>query len=440
LDIADSFLFNIAMNHADIAWMLVSTALVLLMTPALGFFYGGMVRSKNALNTLMMSVVSLGPVAVAWALLGYSLAFAPGVPMIGSLAYAGLRGVGMEAQGTIPHLLFMAFQGTFAIITAALISGAVVERMRFQAYLVFIVLWMLAVYAPVAHWVWGGGFLASAGALDFAGGAVVHVNAAAAAFVTALVVGPRKDYGRHAMLPHNVPFTLLGTGLLWFGWFGFNAGSALAASPVAALAFANTMLAPAATLATWTFIDLARGGRVTAIGAATAIVVGLVVVTPAAGYIGPASALALGALGAVPSYFALILRARTKLDDSLDVVAAHGLGGATGAILTGVFADARWSGGANGLLAGHPEQVLVQVASVLVVLAYSAAATFGILKALALVFPLRVAGRIEGVGLDVEEHGEEAYTGGDGAILVSPYDVAVARRVDVMAVPDGGRP
>ena len=428
------------MHNADIAWMLVATALVLLMTPALGFFYGGMVRSKNALNTMMMSFVALGPVAVAWALVGYSLAFAPGVPLVGSLAFAGLRGVGLEAQGTIPHLLFMVFQGTFAIITAALISGAVVERLRFGPYLAFIVLWVMGVYAPVAHWVWGGGFLATAGALDFAGGAVVHVNAAAAALVAALVVGPRKDYGRHAMLPHNVPFTLLGAGLLWFGWFGFNAGSALAANQTAALAFANTFLAPAATLATWTLIDLVRGGRVTAVGGATAIVVGLVVVTPAAGYIGPASALALGALGAVPSYFALIYRARTKLDDSLDVVAAHGVGGATGAILTGVFADAAWSGGASGLLAGNPRQVLIQVSSVLIVLAYSATGTFIILKVLGALMPLRISGRVEGVGLDVTEHGEEAYTAGDGAILVSPNDSSSARRVaDVMAIQDGGR-
>ena len=428
------------MNNADIGWMLVATALVLLMTPALGFFYGGLVRSKNALNTIMMSFLALGPVAVVWALLGYSLAFSPGLPIIGSLTYAGLRGVGMEAQGAIPHLLFMSFQGTFAIVTAALISGAVVERFRFNAYLAFIVLWVLLIYAPVAHWVWGGGFLATWGALDFAGGAVVHVNAAAAALVAAVVVGPRKDYGRHAMLPHNVPFTMLGAGLLWFGWFGFNAGSALAANPTAALAFANTLFAPAATLATWTLIDLARGGPVTAVGAATAIVVGLVVVTPAAGYIGPASALALGALGAIPSYFALIYRAKTKLDDSLDVVAAHGMGGATGAILTGVFADAAWSGGPSGLLGGNPSQVLIQLSSVLLVLAYSAGGTFLILKGLALVMPLRISGRVEGVGLDVTEHGEEAYTGGDGAILVSPGDSSFARRaVEVVAVQSGGQ-
>ncbi len=425
------------MNNADIAWMLISTALVLLMTPALAFFYGGLVRSKNALNTMMMSFVALGPVAVVWALLGYSLAFAPGNPAIGSLAFAGLRGVGLEAQGAIPHLLFMCFQGTFAIITPALISGAVVERMRFNAYLAFITLWVIVVYAPVAHWVWGGGFLASMGALDFAGGAVVHVNAASAALVAALVVGPRKDYGRHAILPHNVPFAMLGAGLLWFGWFGFNAGSALSAGTTATLAFANTLLAPAATLATWTLIDLLRGGRVTAVGAATAIVVGLVVVTPAAGYISPTSAIAMGAIGAFPSYFALIYRAKTKLDDSLDVVAAHGLGGATGAILTGVFAEAAWSGGPNGLLGGNPGQVLTQFASVLIVLAYSGTVTFVLLKALSLVMPLRLGDRHEGLGLDVTDHGEEAYTHGDGAILVKPKETTITHGVGAAVVAQG---
>ena len=428
------------MNNADIAWMLISTALVLLMTPALAFFYGGLVRSKNALNTMMMSFVALGPVAVVWALLGYSLAFAPGNPAIGSLAFAGLRGVGLEAQGAIPHLLFMCFQGAFAIITPALISGAVVERMRFNAYLAFITLWVIVVYAPVAHWVWGGGFLASMGALDFAGGAVVHVNAASAALVAAFVVGPRKDYGRHAILPHNVPFAMLGAGLLGFGWFGFNAGSALSAGTTATLAFANTLLAPAATLATWTLIDLLRGGRVTAVGAATAIVVGLVVVTPAAGYISPTSAIAMGAIGAFPSYFALIYRAKTKLDDSLDVVAAHGLGGATGAILTGVFAEAAWSGGPNGLLGGNPGQVLTQFASVFIVLAYSGTVTFVLLKALSLVMPLRLGDRHEGLGLDVTDHGEEAYTHGDGAILVKPKATSITHGVgDVVVAQGGGR-
>ncbi|MGE3469790.1 MAG: ammonium transporter [Vicinamibacterales bacterium] len=428
------------MANADTVWMLVSTALVLLMTPALGFFYGGMVRSKNTLNTLMMSFSALGPITVAWALVGYSLAFGSGGSLVGSLEYAGLRGVGLQAHGAIPHVLFMTYQGTFAIITAALISGAVVERLRFGAYLAFIVAWVLLVYAPVAHWVWGGGVLGTLGALDFAGGAVVHVNAASAALVAALVVGPRKDYGRHAMLPHNVPFTLLGTGLLWFGWFGFNAGSALEASPTAVLAFANTLLAPAASLAVWTAIDLARENRVTAIGAATAIVVGLVAITPAAGYVGPAAALAIGAIAAGPSYFALIYRARTKLDDSLDVVAAHGLGGATGAILTGIFADPAWSGGASGLLAGNAAQVGVQALSVLIVAAYSGIASFAILKVLSLVLDLRISRKYEGVGLDVTEHGEEAYTGGDGAILVARRDAGYPQAAgEVVAVPGGSR-
>ena len=277
------------------------------------------------------------------------------------------------------------------------------------------------------------------GALDFAGGAVVHVNAASAALVAAMVIGPRKDYGRHAILPHNVPFTMLGAGLLWFGWFGFNAGSALSAGTTATLAFTNTLLAPAATLAAWTLIDMLRGGTVTAVGAATAIVVGLVVITPAAGYVGPMSAIVMGALGAIPSYFTLIYRAKTKLDDSLDVVAAHGLGGATGAILTGVFADAAWSGSANGLIAGHPAQVLTQVASVLIVLAYSGGATFVILKLLALAMPLRITVRDEKLGLDVADHGEEAYTHGDGAILVKPKDNPAAESATgAIAVQSGG--
>ena len=325
-------------NGADIAWMLISTALVLLMTPALGFFYGGLVRGKNALNTMMMSVSALGFVGLAWALAGYSLAFSNGNGFIGGLSKLALMGVGLDPQGSIPQILFMAYQGTFAIITAALISGAIAERMRFSAYLAFISLWSLVVYAPVAHWVWGGGFLGSMGALDFAGGTVVHVNAAVAALVAAVMMGARKDYARQAILPHNVPFTLLGAGLLWFGWFGFNAGSALGANSGAALAFANTMLAPTATLVVWTLLDLQRTRKVTAVGAATAIVVGLVAITPAAGLISPISAIILGAIAAAPSYFGLLWRARTRLDDSLDVVAAHGVGGTVGALLTGVFA------------------------------------------------------------------------------------------------------
>ena len=300
------------MNQADTAWMLIATALVLLMTPALAFFYGGLVRSKNALNTMMMSFISLGFVSVLWAVIGYSLAFAPGNNWIGDTSRLFLNGVGLAEQGTIPHYLFMCFQGTFAIITAALISGAIVERMRFSAYVVFITLWALLVYSPLCHWVWGGGWLADMGALDFAGGTVVHVNAGAAALVAALVVGKRKDYPGSGLLPHNVPFTLLGAGLLWFGWFGFNAGSALAANGIAALAFTTTMLAPAGTLVVWTILDLIRQQKSTAVGAATAIVVGLVAITPAAGFVGPMSAIALGAIAAIPSYFALVIRAKSE--------------------------------------------------------------------------------------------------------------------------------
>jgi ammonium transporter, Amt family len=408
------------LSPADTGWMLVASALVLLMTPALGFFYGGLVRTKNMLNTLMMSVCALGFVGVAWALLGYSIAFAPGGAASGGLSLALLQGVGLEAKGTIPHLLFMAYQGTFAIITAALISGAIVERMSFRAYLLFLTAWSLVVYAPVAHWVWGGGWLATMGALDFAGGTVVHVNAGAAAFVAALVLKPRKDYARQAMLPHNVPFTVLGAGLLWFGWFGFNAGSALAANESAALAFVNTMLAPAATLVTWTLIDLLRNGRVTAVGAATAMVVGLVAVTPAAGLVSPLSAIALGAIAAFPSYFALLWRARTRLDDSLDVVAAHGLGGTVGALLTGVLAQRSWNGVADGALFGNPKQLGIQVVATLAAIAWSAAATFVLLRLVALVVPLRVDARDEGLGLDVSQHGEDAYAASEGAILVLP--------------------
>jgi Amt family ammonium transporter len=411
------------------------------MTPALGFFYGGLVRSKNALNTLMMSLSALGFVGIAWATVGYSLAFAPGNAWVGDLSRLALRGVGLEAQGTIPHLLFMAYQGTFAIITAALISGAVVERMRFGPYLAFLTLWSLLVYAPVAHWVWGGGWLAKLGALDFAGGTVVHITAGAAAFVAALVLGPRKDYARQAFLPHNVTFTVLGAGLLWFGWFGFNAGSALAANASAALAFVNTMLAPATTLIVWTLLDLRRTGKVTGVGAATGIVVGLVAITPAAGYIGPMAAVVLGGLAAFPSYFALLWRARTRLDDSLDVVAAHGVGGTVGALLTGVLANKAWSGGPEGLLAGHPLQLAVQAGAVLVVIAYSALGTVAILKLVALFAPLRVNAREEGLGLDVSQHGEEAYARGEGAILVLPEAPAPRTAVPAAApaAAEGGR-
>jgi Amt family ammonium transporter len=413
------------MNQADTAWMLVSTALVLLMTPALAFFYGGLVRSKNALNTMMMSFISLGFVAVGWALIGYSLAFAPGNAVIGDLSRVFLHGVGLDPNGTIPHLLFMCFQATFCIITAALISGAVVERMRFPAYIAFITLWSIIVYAPIAHWVWGGGWLSKLGALDFAGGTVVHVNAGVAALVAAIVVGKRRDYKSAPLLPHNVPFTLLGAGVLWFGWFGFNAGSAVAANGIAALAFTNTMLAPAGTLVVWTLLDLARSRRSTAVGAATAIVVGLVAITPAAGFVGPMSAIMLGAIAALPSYAGLLIRARTSLDDSLDVVAAHGVGGTVGALLTGVFAQKALNGVADGALFGNPSQLLVQGLAVLATILYSGAISFVLLKAIGLVTPLRVGANDESAGLDVTQHGEEAYVhaGGSTELPAAAVDV-----------------
>jgi Amt family ammonium transporter len=399
--------------------MLISTALVLLMTPALAFFYGGLVRSKNALNTMMMSFISLGFVGVIWALVGYSLALTPGSNWLGDLSLSFLNGVGLAETGaivplTIPHMLYMAFQATFCIITAALISGAIVERMRFSAYLLFISIWSVVVYAPLAHWVWGGGWLADMGAWDFAGGTVVHVNAAAAALVAALVVGKRQEYPSSALVPHSVPLTLLGAGLLWFGWFGFNAGSALAASPIAGLAFVTTMFAPAGTLVVWTFLDLARTGKPTAVGCATAIVVGLVAITPAAGFISPLNALLLGGIAAVPSYFALIIRAKTSLDDSLDVVAAHGVGGTVGALLTGVFAERSLNGLFDGALYGNPGQVLIQAAAVGAAMVYSGGMSFVILKVVGLITPLRATDDEESVGLDITQHSEEAYLHASG--------------------------
>lgn len=407
-------------NAADTAWMLVATAMVLVMTPALGFFYGGMVRAKNALNTLMMSFTALGFVGLAWALIGYSLAFAEGYDWIGGFGFSFLSNVRLEARGSIPHVLFMAYQGTFAIITAALVSGAIVERMRFGPYLAFITLWSILVYAPIAHWVWGGGWLGELGALDYAGGTVVHINAAAAALVIALVVGARKDYARQAIVPHNVPFTLLGTAIVWFGWFGFNGGSALGATASAALAFVNTMFAPMAALVVWSLLDLRRTGKATAVGAATGIVVGLVAVTPAAGFVSPLSAIAIGGIAAAASYYALLWRARTRLDDSLDVISAHGVGGVVGAILTGILADRAWNGVSDGAMFGNPSQLGVQTLAVAATVAYSVAGTYVILKFIVLMAGLRASSREEGIGLDVTQHGEEAYSRGEGAILVQP--------------------
>lgn len=412
-----------SISAADTAWLLVSCALVLLMTPGLAFFYGGLVRSKNILNTMMMSFASLGVTALVWVLAGYSLAFAPGgegmQPWLGGLGHLFFQGVNLEANGSIPHLLFAAYQGAFAIITAALISGAVVERIRFGPYLAFIAGWVLLVYGPVCHWVWGGGWLGEMGALDFAGGTVVHVTAGTAAVVAAWQVGPRSDYGRQAIIPHNVPFVLLGAGLLWFGWFGFNGGSALAADGTATLAFVNTLLAPAAALTVWMILDAVRDRMATAVGAATGIVVGLVAVTPAAGFVSPLGAIAIGAIATFPCYYAILFRSRSGLDDSLDVAAAHGMGGLSGAVLTGVFAHAAW-GGTDGLLNGNPMQVVIQAVGVLATILYCGVVTWVLLKVISLFGTLRPAQVDERTGLDILEHGEDAYGRGEGATMIPP--------------------
>jgi len=408
-------------DPGDTAWMLVATALVLMMTPALGLFYAGFVRAKNVLNTIMMSVGALGVVTITWALLGYSLAFDEGNGFVGGLDFALLQHVGFapRAGTAIPHLLFFAYEATFCIITAALVSGAVVERMRYGPFLVFMTLWSLLVFPVLAHQVWGGGWLAQQGTLDFAGGVPVEMASGFSAFAAALVVGPRKDYGRQALLPHNAVYVLLGAGLLWFGWFGFNGGSGYGIGKPSILAFVNTLLAPACTLVVWFLLDLKRDGRVTAIGAATAIVVGAVGITPAAGYISPLWAMVLGAIAALPSYLFIVWRPRTRLDETLDVLAAHGLAGLTGIVFIGFVAQREWNGLADGLLYGNPAQLGHQVVAVLVVPAYAFAATWLILKLIGLVVPLRATERQEALGMDIVEHGEEAYTSAEGAMLVS---------------------
>jgi Amt family ammonium transporter len=412
-----------AISAGDTAWLLVSTALVMLMIPGLALFYGGMVRGKSSLNTLMMSVAALAVVGVQWVLVGYSLAFDQGTSWLGGLRFWGFEGVTAEPNATyaatVPHVAFAGYQAMFAAITVALISGAVVERVSFRAYLLFAALWTTLVYDPLAHWVWGdGGWLRSLGALDFAGGTVVHVSAGTSAVVAALMLGRRHRAGRTPHVPHNVPFTLLGAGLLWFGWFGFNAGSALAANGVAASALVSTHTAAAAALGMWMLLDLARSRTCTAIGAATGAVVGLVAITPAAGFVTPRAALAIGALAAMASYAMIQLRARTPVDDSLDVFACHGVAGIVGALLTGVFATKAVNpAGADGLLVtGDLRLVGVQAVAVLATAAFCAAMTLGILALVRLVVPLRVPLDQELGGVDLAEHGEEAYHGAGGEL------------------------
>jgi len=403
------------------AWMMTATALVLMMTPALGLFYAGLVRSKNTLNTFMMSIAALGVATITWALVGYSLAFDSGDGFVGGGKFFFMNHIGFGAQpGTqIPQLLFFAFEASFCIITAALVSGAVVERMKFSTFLIFMALWSTLIYPVLAHWVWGGGWLQAHGVLDFAGGVPVEMASGFSALAAALAVGARKDYGRQALLPHNVVFVLLGAGLLWFGWFGFNGGSGYSTGHSSILAFTNTLLAPACTLVVWFVLDLLRDQRVTAIGAATAIVVGAVGITPACGYVSPIAAMLLGGLAAIPSYVFITWRTRTRLDESLDVLGAHGLAGLTGILFIGFFAQRSWNGVANGLLHGHPGLLGWQVVAALAGPAYAFVGTFAILKVLNALMPMRVSAIEESIGMDVVDHGEQAYTDGEGAILVA---------------------
>jgi Amt family ammonium transporter len=411
-----------AVSAGDTAWVLGSSALVLLMTVGLACFYGGLVRSKNSLNTMMMSIVAMGAISVLWVLFGYSLAFAPGSSWLGGLQWALFRHVGGDPNPayapTIPQSTHAIYQAMFAIITPALISGAIVERMRFRAYLTFLVLWSALVYAPLAHWVWGtGGWLQKMGALDFAGGTVVHISAGVSALVAAWFLGPRRDYRRVPLSPHNVPLVVIGAGLLWFGWFGFNAGSALAANALASLAFVNTNTAAASAVLTWALLDSMRTGKITAVGAATGAVVGLVGITPAAGYVTAPASIAVGVICVFISYFAMQRRSRSRLDDSLDVFSCHGLAGMAGALLTGVFATKLANpAAANGLLYGNPGQMLVQLYAVLAAIALAAIGTIVILAIVRATLGTRARIADEMLGLDLSEHGEEAYFGGEAAL------------------------
>jgi Amt family ammonium transporter len=411
-----------AINTGDTAWMLMATALVLLMTIGLGLFYAGLVRSKNTLNTFMMCLAAMSVATISWAAVGYSIAFGGDAGFIGNLSHAFLSGVGFEPREgtTIPHLVFFAFQGSFCIITAALVSGAVVERIRFVPFLVFIAIWSIAVYPVMAHWVFGGGFLQANGTLDFAGGVPVEMGSGFSALAAALVVGARKDYGRQAMLPHNAMYVLLGAGLLWFGWFGFNGGSGLSTGNASVLAFTNTLLCPACCLLTWFILDLIRGKKVTAIGAATAVIVGCVAITPAGGYISPGWAMALGVLATFPCYAVIVWRPRTRVDETLDVLAAHGVAGFTGILFIGIFAQFAWNGVADGLIAGGGSLMADQALAALVAPIYAFTVTFVILKLLGMATSLRASEHDEALGMDIVAHGEEAYATGEGAILVLP--------------------
>ena len=421
-------------DSGDTAWMLMSTALVMLMTPGLAFFYGGLVRSKNVLSTMMHSFIVIGIIGVLWVVVGYTLAFGPdaGGGLIGNFDYFGLKDVGQEPgpyAPTIPHLVFMVFQMTFAIITPALITGAFAERAKFGPFLLFMAVWSLVVYAPIAHWVWGdSGWLLEYGALDFAGGTVVHINAGAAALVAALLYGKRRGYGKDPMEPHNIPFVLLGAALLWFGWFGFNAGSALGANGVAANAFVVTFVAASTAMVTWVLLSWQLNGKPSAVGAAAGAVAGLVAITPAAGFVDTMPAIAIGVGAGAFCYGAVQLRIKLKLDDSLDVVGVHGVGGAWGAFATGIFAVATVGGGA-GLIDGEASQMGRQLVGIGATMGYSFVMTFIILKVIDTLFGLRVSDDEEEIGVDAAQHGERGYVfeiGGTGFVGIPEAAAAPA--------------
>jgi Amt family ammonium transporter len=404
-------------DTGDTAWMLVSAALVMLMTPGLALFYGGMVRRKNVLGTIMQSFIALAVVTLQWVLFGYSLAFGPDLGhVIGSLAWVGLRGVGLDPNpdyaATIPHQAFMVYQMMFAVITPALITGAFAERFKFKAYLLFVLLWSTFVYDPLAHWVWAtGGWIRNLGALDFAGGLVVHISSGMAALVATLVVGRRRGYGAEHMPPHNLTLTLLGAALLWFGWFGFNGGSAVASGALAASAFVVTHVSTAAAALSWMLVEWAQRGKPTVLGAASGAVAGLVAITPASGFVGPLVSILIGGVAGVVCYFAVNFKSRFRYDDSLDVVGVHGVGGTWGALATGLFASKAINpAGADGLFYGNPSLLGVQVLSVLAAWVYSFVMTLLILKVLDGTVGLRVQEEHEVNGLDLSQHGETGYT------------------------------
>ena len=404
-------------NAGDTAWVLISAALVMLMTPGLAFFYGGMVRRKNILGILMQCFIILCVLSVQWVLFGYSLSFHPGSGFWGGLDWAGLKGVGLEPYtdyaATIPHQAFMIFQAMFAIITPALIIGAFAERMKFSAFLLFTLLWATFVYDPVCHWVWGiGGWLRNLGALDFAGGTVVHINAGIAALVSALVIGRRKNLDHHTPAPHNLPFIVLGTGLLWFGWFGFNAGSALSANGLAVNAFVVTNTAAAAAGLSWALIEWLRNGKPTMFGTASGAVAGLVAITPAAGYVSVIPAIIIGLLVSVFCFISVsVIKPKLRYDDSLDAFGVHCVGGIWGALATGLFSSKAVNpAGADGLFLGNPKQFIVQLTAVGVTVIYSLVVTLIIYKLVDMIVGVRVSDKEESVGLDLTQHHERAYT------------------------------